>query len=178
MLHIKLAVALGLIIASAPAFAVYKCKDASGRTNFQERPCEATGSKGSQIDVKPATGNQTPQTRSTEQGAPPQTEAQRLRAQSERHAKERRLSELNERELPSAEGRIRTATNQCSKRMSSAQGMKAHANNNLAGATWEQSLSTEMQAIATQCGAEQTRLNAALDRLHSERTRLEQELSR
>lgn len=186
MTRTSLIAAAVLALAASPAWAVYKCKDATGRTVFQERACEATGAKGGQIDVTPAAGNVAPPAAAvaapvvqpSAPGAQPQTEAQRLRAKSDREGKERRLSELREREIPSAEGRIRTATNQCSKRMGSTQGMKAYANNNLAGATWEQSLSTEMQAIATQCGAEQTRLNAALDRLHSEKSRLEQELSR
>lgn len=170
-------------LATSPAFAMYKCKDANGRTAFQERPCESTGTQGNQIEVKPAAGPApaaaTPtsaQAASAPTADAPQTEAERLRRLNERDRKQRRLNDLNEREISAAEGRIRNATNQCERKMGSAQSMKSYANNNLAGATWEQSLSTEMQAIATQCTAEQTRLNAALDRLLAEKARLEQEL--
>ena len=38
---------------------------------------------------------------------------------------------------------------QMSREMDALRAQKARANNNLAGATWEQSLSTEMQAVAS-----------------------------
>ena len=184
MLSLKWSLAVAAALVASPALAMYKCKDANGRTAFQERPCEATGTQGNLIEVRPAAGpapSTAPSASTQAAGASttdaPQTEAERLRKLNERDRKQRRLTDLNEREISAAEGRIRSSTNQCERRIASAQGMKAHANNNLAGATWEQSLSTEMQAIATQCGAEQTRLNTALDRLLAEKSRLEQELT-
>lgn len=182
----KLMAALAIaLIGASPAWAVYKCKDANGRTVFQERACEHTGTKGEAFEVRPAAGQPVPPsaaatpapTDATAASQAPQSEAERLRKLNERDRKQRRLADLNEREISAAEGRIRNANNQCERRIASTQGMKAHANNNLAGATWEQSLSTEMQAIATQCSAEQNRLNTALDRLLAEKSRLEQELS-
>lgn len=170
---------------ATPAFAVYKCKDANGRTVFQERPCEATGSRGEQIEVKPATGQivQAAPTAATTETATapaeaPQTEADRIRNKADKLRKENRIHSLNNQEIPNAQMRIRGATNRCNERMRAVQNQKAYANNNLAGATWEQSLSTEMQAIATQCSAEQTRLNADLDRLLNEKRMLEQELQK
>lgn len=178
MLSLKWSLLAAAALAASPALAMYKCKDANGRTAFQERPCESTGTQGNQIEVRPAA---VPAASAQATAAPttdaPQTEAERLRKLNERDRKQRRLKDLNDREISTAEGRIRSATNQCERRMGGAQHMKSYANNNLAGATWEQSLSTEMQAYATQCAAEQTRLNAALDRLLAEKARLEQELS-
>lgn len=184
MLSLKWSLFVAAALATSPTLAMYKCKDANGRTAFQERPCEATGTQGNQIEVRPAAGpapSAAPAESAQASAVPatdaPQTEAERLRKLNERDRKQRRLKDLNDREISTAEGRIRSATNQCERRMGSAQSMKSYANNNLAGATWEQSLSTEMQAYATQCAAEQTRLNAALDRLLAEKARLEQELA-
>ncbi len=56
MPSLKWSLVAAAAIATSPAFAMYKCKDANGRTAFQERPCESTGTQGSQIEVKPAAG--------------------------------------------------------------------------------------------------------------------------
>ncbi len=164
---------LALTMLSTPAWAIYQCQDpATGRTTFQERPCEATGMRGKQIEVRPstlgATGSATATTADT---------AQQLRAQSEHQAKERRLRDLNAHDIPNAQGRARSAANRCKERMDAVGRKKSSASNNLAGATWEQSLSTEMQAIATQCHAETAVLNAEVDRLLNEQRQLEQELA-
>lgn len=170
MLSLKWSLALVAAIAASPAMAVYKCKDATGRTVFQERPCEATGSKGNEIEVKPATGTPTPT--ATAQ-SPAATAAQGKT--SEQMRKENRLRSL-EIDIPTAQNRVKSASAQCESEMRAIGNQKGRAMNNLAGATWEQSLSTEMQAVATRCTAEQTRLNADLDRLINEKRQLEQDL--
>lgn len=52
---------LAACMTSAPAFAVYKCKDASGKLSYQEHPCAVTGTLGEQINAAPAitTGSET-----------------------------------------------------------------------------------------------------------------------
>lgn len=187
MPHKQLLAAMVLALATAPAFAVYKCVDANGRTAFQEFPCEATGSKGGQIEVRPATPapqaapapESTPGTAAAPAATAPAetaapTEAERLRAKADQLRRENRLSTLKNLEIPGAQARIRGASNRCDERMRAVRSQKALASNNLAGATWEQSLSTEMQAIATQCSVEQTRLIAELNRLLEEQRTLEQ----
>lgn len=177
MHSIKTALLAALTIATAtPAMAVYKCKDATGRIAFQERPCETSGATGKQIDIRP-TANVAPAA-APSAAAPPQTEVMRLRAQSEHSKKEHRLRELTERELPAAQGRARKASTRCKNEMHAVGRQKVYANNNLAGATWEQSLSTEMHAIATQCSSEISLLNSEVDRLMMEKRMLEQELQR
>lgn len=177
MHSIKTALLAALTIATAtPAMAVYKCKDATGRIAFQERPCETSGATGKQIDIRP-TANVAPAA-APSAAAPPQTEVMRLRAQSELSKKEHRLRELTERELPAAQGRARKASTRCKNEMHAVGRQKVYANNNLAGATWEQSLSTEMHAIATQCSSEISLLNSEVDRLMMEKRMLEQELQR
>lgn len=174
MHSIKTALLAALTIATAtPAMAVYKCKDHLGRTVFQERPCETIGATGTQISTQPAAGAQP-----RAEQASNQTEVQRLRAASERRSKEHRLRELKEREIPSAQSRARTASARCKGHMAAIGSQKAYANNNLAGATWEQSISTEMQAIATECSGQMHILNAEVDRLTNEKRLLEQELGK
>ena len=162
---------LALTMLSTPAWAIYQCQDpATGRTTFQERPCEATSMRGKQIEVRPSTLGATGSATTADT-------AQQLRAQSEHQAKERRLRDLNAHDIPNAQGRARSAANRCKERMDAVGRKKSSASNNLAGATWEQSLSTEMQAIATQCHAETAVLNAEVDRLLNEQRQLEQELA-
>lgn len=51
----KLTAALAItLICTSPAWAVYKCKDDAGKTIYQQHPCAATGSVGSQINAAPA----------------------------------------------------------------------------------------------------------------------------
>jgi hypothetical protein len=157
--------AAAAITLASPAWAVFKCKNADGRTTFQERPCEATGTTGHEIQTTPATGN----------NVPTQTYTAKT---SDEMRKENRLLLLNNTEITRARNEIKGASAKCDREMREVASRKSYANNNLAGATWEQSLSTEMQAIATRCGAEQTRLNNALDRLLSEKQQLEKELQK
>lgn len=167
--------AVARLHAPTAAWAIYQCQDpATGRTTFQERPCEATGMRGKQIEVRPSTLGATGSATATATTA---GTAQQLRAQSERHAKERRLRDLNAHDIPNAQARARSAASRCKERMDAVGRKKSSASNNLAGATWEQSLSTEMQAIATQCHAETAVLNAEVDRLLNEQRQLEQELA-
>ena len=62
-------------------------------------------------------------------------------------ARERQIREANY-EIENLERRIANRSEQMTREMDSLRAQKSRANNNLAGATWEQSLSTEMQAVA------------------------------
>ena len=65
--------------------------------------------------------------------------------------------------------------NDCRIKMEQLENKKRHANNNLAGATWEQSISAEMQAHATLCDMRQRELLAHRDRLEQELRELQAE---
>ena len=181
------------LMAATPAWAVYKCQDASGRTTFQEIPCTGAN-QGVKLDVHPASGNPaTPQaataagavlpatgtgTEAPASASPSMTETDRLNQLSARLAKENRLSTLNNLAVGAAQGEIFRAEAQCQAEIEAVRNRKALADNSLAGATWEQSLSSEMQAIAARCDTEQRRLQANLDRLLSEKQELERALSK
>ena len=183
-----LAAVIAACACSSPAWAVFKCQDANGRYSFQEAPC-ASGSKGGEIEVKPATGHapkpiEAPAAALSTDGAAaapavkPMTEAERLNAQAATIRKRNRLADIKNRYLPDAYGAIDDAKSNCDHRMAQLSRRKGSANNNLAGATLENSISSEMQAVATQCDSDQRRLNAALDRLLAERRDLEASLGK
>lgn len=180
-----LAAVIAACACTTPAWAVYKCQDASGRTSFQEAPC-AAGSKGDAIDIKPASGHapNAPAGAAAQTSAPaasgdkPMTEADRLNAQAATIRKRNRLSDLKNLHIPAAYGAIDRAKRNCDMRMADLRERKGLANNNLAGATYQNSLSAEMQAVATQCESEQRRTSSDLDRLLAERKEIESSLAR
>lgn len=80
-----------------------------------------------------------------------QTEADRLNALTAASQRDRRKVELDERLVPYAKAAIANELMQCDSQLQALQAKKRSANNNLAGATWESSISSEMGAIATRC---------------------------
>lgn len=164
---------------TAPAWAIYKCQDAQGHASFQQMPC--TGAMhGQKMDVQPASGNRPapPTTETAASAAALPSETERLNALSGRLAKENRLSTLNNLIIDGAHGDIQRARQRCAAEIAAVRNRKASASNDLAGATWEQSLSTEMQAIAAQCDTEQRLLHANLERYTKEKQDLERELAK
>ena len=61
----------------------------------------------------------------------------------------------------------------CDAKMRALEAQKNQANNNLAGATWVQSISTQMQAEATMCASRATLLQNHKDKLEQELRDLE-----
>ena len=169
------------LVVSTPAWAVYKCQDASGRTSFQQAPC-ADGTTSEKLNVQPASGAYAPAQEAAPlaSGAstPPQTETDRLNAQALRLARENRLSTLNNLTIGAAQGDILRARERCQAEINALRNRKGQATHDLAGATWEQSLSSEMQAVAAQCDTEQRRLQAIFDRYMAEKQDIERELAK
>lgn len=153
-----LTVAITLICSQA--WAVNKCTGADGQTTFQDAPCAG---KGQAINVRPASGN-SPTAASPGattnagviQPGKPQTEAQRIEAQITASQQDRRKKELEARLVPDAFAAIGQQRAACDQELKALQDRKAYANNNLAGATWQASISSEMSAIATRCGTRNT----------------------
>lgn len=137
---------------TSPAWAINKCSQPDGSFAFQDAPCAG---KGEALNVRPASGR----ARSLEEmpiseGEPApkrQTEAQRIEGKVAASQKERRLKELEVRLVPDADAAVYRGRDQCARDMKALQAKKTLANNNLAGATWEGSISGEMTALATTC---------------------------
>lgn len=96
------------------------------------------------------------------------TEAERLNALTEASQRERRKNDLDERLVPYARAAIDYQQAECDGQLKALQSKKRAANNNLAGATWEGSISSEMTAIATRCDTRSRNLREELDALRKE----------
>ncbi len=164
-----------LALACVPAWAVNKCKTPEGKTVFQDLPC-ATG-QGEKIEVRPASGS-APSAAPTPYGAaavPATAAGARPNAKAEGVFGEKwqRLQFLQNRGVPEARAEVQNTVTNCDAQQSSLAFRKNFANNNLAGATLEQAISTEMQARATVCDTKIRDARAQLDRLEREMAELQ-----
>jgi len=136
-----------LATACSGVMAQYKCVDAKGSTSFQQTPCPPAEKEQKIRVFTGEAARQPPPVAAT----PPQLNAdQRILANIQR---ERRLEEKTqaldnlERQIAYLESVIDKRNTQMATEISALQHKKSYAKNNLAGATWEQSISTEMQAV-------------------------------
>lgn len=159
MLIAALAMTIGLV---GPAAAINKCSGPDGKVVFQDAPC--TG-KGEKIVVKPAAGDAPASTSSSEGRM--QTESQRLEQQLSRLQIDRRRRDL-EIALPNAYSEQASHSAACDAEMRALQAKKTRANNNLAGATWEQSISSEMNAVARRCETRSKTIEANIEATRKE----------
>jgi hypothetical protein len=124
----RLVVAAMLIGACAGSQAgIYKCV-VDGRTTFSQHPC---GDAAQEVDIK-----YQPE---TERSAPPVADTRGSDIAS--------LAILDRR-IRDKQDEIRRYQSKRDSELGRLRAKKAYANNNLAGATWEQSISMEMNAVA------------------------------
>ena len=149
-------------VVMVPAFAINKCVGADGNTVFQDVPCAGQGQK---IDVKPANGNAT-------SPLPPHAALPSGAAGDKKEGafgeRWQRRTYLENRGVPDARTVISLHQAQCDSQQRSLAAKKGSATNNLAGATWEQSISAEMQAAATACDTRARELRKQLESLEKE----------
>jgi TolA-binding protein len=125
-------------------------------------PCPSSAS-GQKLEVKPAMG-------AGPAVAPPAASVTGVAAEMQwvhRMERERKLKEQRQR-ISDLEGAIDERNRRMQDEMAAIQNRKAQAKNNLAGATWEQSLSTEMQAVAAKYQALNDADQARLTQLRAE----------
>ena len=155
---IQQAIVIGaMLLAAAPAWAINKCTGADGKVVFQDAPCAG---RGEAIDVRPASGHAPkapPAPAATD--AAQATPAKPARKEGAFGATWQRRTYLENRGIPDAEAALYTNKKSCEQKQ---------ANNNLAGATYLQSLAAEMQAAATMCDVRSRELNAELDAMKKE----------
>lgn len=151
-------------VVMVPAFAINKCVGADGKTVFQDVPCVGQGQK---IDVKPASGSATAMSPLPPNAALPSGAAgdKKEGAFGERW---QRRTYLENRGVPDARTAISSHQAQCDSQQRSLAAKKGSATNNLTGATWEQSISAEMQAAATTCDTRARELRKQLESLEKE----------
>lgn len=153
---------LSLVPLAAPAQTLYKCTE-GGIIRYADRPC---GKSAVLISGPPAAARENvvqpadaPAMAPRASADPAPADAQPLRQAQllAQMARERRLREL-EFEIRDAERQLEDDLDQLKRR-------KTYANNNLAGATWEGSISQEMQAVTAKG-------NARIEALRRERADL------
>lgn len=154
-----------------PASAVNKCIGADGRAVFQDMPC-ADG-RGGKVEVKPASGEAPVAPAAPAAGAgqgvsASQAEVDRLQAQTDNLRVMSRILSLESSVIPGAWGRLNSSKAQCDAEFKALRARKAQANNNLAGATLEQAISSEMAAVATRCDTQSRALTEDLARFRKE----------
>ncbi len=138
---------------TSPVLAINKCVDDVGKVVYQSAPCPATA-KGSEITL---------------QKAPPvpvaspvdAEELKRIQQTANAMERERKLKEIN-RVISDTEELITDYRQAMNSELSALQQKKQLAQNNLAGATWEQSISAEMSSVTQKYDAlirdQQTRI--------------------
>lgn len=161
-MKIKLALLAAALAVGTPAWAINKCTGPDGKTVFQDAPCAGKGEK---IDVRPASGSAASPPPAT---APAPGARQAVAKEGAFGESWQRRTYLENRGIADARGAIVAHQNQCDAKQKELAAKKGQARNNLAGATWEQSISTEMQAAATLCDSKQRDLRAQLESLEKE----------
>ena len=171
-LHIKILLASAAIsLLCSQAWAINKCTGPDGKVSFQDAPCVG---KGEALTVTPASGKAPPSQATTPGGSAtpvpgkPQTEAQRIEAQIAASQQDRRKLELEARLVPDALNAISRQRSGCDQELKTLQERKQFTNNNLAGATLQGAISSEMTAIATRCATRNTEVREDYEALRKE----------
>lgn len=162
-----------MLLSAAPAWAINKCTGPDGKTVFQDAPCAGKGGK---IEVKPASGNApvAPAPAAVASGGSPAPvpagTATATPAKKEGPYGEtwRRKTDLESHLINNARGDLNAHLRDCDAQQRQLASKKSLARNNLAGATWEQSISAEMQAAATSCDTKARDLRARLEAYEKE----------
>lgn len=153
-----------LLTAATPAWSINKCVGPDGKVSFQEQPCPG---KGGAIEVKPASGMapapapasaSTPDTPAAPAAVTPATKKEGVFGETYR-----RKLDLETHLISSTRAELNGHLQNCDAQQRALAAKKGQARNNLAGATWEQSISAEMQAVAATCDTRARDLRSRLD---------------
>ena len=154
------------ILLTSPAYAqVYKCK-VGGRTVFTDQPCDETAKP---IAVRPGAGYHVPtQQAGQEDAAAPATAAPSAPRSRLEEADRRVKQRIIQDKIANQENRIIALRQRRDDELAELRRRKGYANKNLAGATWEQSISTEMQAINSRYDTEMRIIQSDIEQLRRE----------
>ncbi|MFC3033411.1 DUF4124 domain-containing protein [Pseudoalteromonas fenneropenaei] len=149
----------------ASSTSVYKCND-NGTVVYSQFPC---GKDQQVVTIKapPFLGGQTAQQQTAQQTQ--QQTAQQVLADIESYV----AVEQVKREIARLEGKREAKLKQRDAQLLALQQKKLKANNNLAGAQWETSISEEMSAISQAYATEVESLDAAIRSLQQRQLQLE-----
>lgn len=158
-----------LLVAASANAQIYKCR-VDGKTVFADQPCAADAKP---IDVRPASGRAVagPVSAPAQSGAAPINSSSNPQAVVARMEHERSLRDIDHR-ISVEHSRIREQEDRMSGEIAALRAKKAQANNNLAGAMWEQSISQEMSAVVARYDVRIRAIRGEIERLQGERDRL------
>lgn len=148
-MRLKHSIVVVALSASLPAWAINKCVGADGKVSYQAQPCVGAATK--TINIKtPAAASPKPESVPSAAAPAAQSSEQRTLAN---FARDRRIREIKDK-ITGLENDVEQRNRRMQAEMDALQYKKSFANNNLAGATYQQSLSVEMQAVATRYQAQ------------------------
>lgn len=157
------------LLAASPAWAINKCTGADGKVVFQDAPCAG---RGETLDVRPASGPAQQQAPAVQAGGANTPGAMPAPAAKKKEGafgdSWQRRTYLENRGVPDARAAIAGNKAECERKHAALVARKGSANNNLAGATYLQSLAAEMQATATMCDTRARELNTQLEAMEKE----------
>ena len=149
-----------LIAAPCVQAGIYKCV-VDGQTVFSQHPCGDQA-----VEVKPKVIQP-----SASEMAEPQAVNASVRAAASGMERSRRMAQI-ERSIAGLDDSIAAMTAERDQRITDLRFNRNYANNNLAGATWQQSLAMEMEAVAAQYAASINSAQLEKSRLLDEYARL------
>ena len=153
------------VLTVLPAWAINKCTGSDGSVVFQDAPCAG---KGEAITVRPASGAAPSRLANSDASGAPQSEAQRIQASVSASQKERRLRDLTQREVPTAEAAIDAHLLACAQQQRQIEAGKFAYVQNLYGKTHAAQVAAEQAAAASRCDTKDRELRAQAQRVRKE----------
>lgn len=168
MVRICVAAAVALTALTAQA-QVYKCK-VDGKTVFSDQPC-APDAK--QINVRPAAGYSptAPTPGSVNTNPSSINSSNNPQAVVARMQHEIALRDADQK-IQSLRAKITEEQDSMNREVAALRNQKSRANNNLAGATWEQAITGEMSAVVARYDVRIRALESEIKQAEDERSRL------
>lgn len=151
-----------LLAASGAQAQVYKCAE-GGKTVFSDVPCAS----GREINVRPASGASTAPVPAPTVGGNASV-VSKEKALLDQYEKERKLRSIDY-DIEALERTLENDQKRLDADLKAYQRKKMYANNNLAGATWESSISQEMQAVTQRYETKAASDRAKIEKLRAER---------
>ncbi|GKS96926.1 hypothetical protein [Acidovorax sp. SUPP2825] len=165
MKQLNVLAVVSLFASCTPAWSITKCTGPDGKTVFQDVPCAG---KSEQLVIRPASGHGEAQKPRRDGGPSSSANAPLPQQEGAFGASWQRRTFLENRGIADARSALQSHQSRCDAQQRELAAKKRNANNNLAGATWEQSISTEMQAAATVCDSKGRELKSTLESLEKE----------
>lgn len=143
----SLILTLGLCALVSGVHAQFKCTSTSGAVSFQQTPCSGTDRRSERLDIRPAAGATATGAVAAQPASATSVGKENADMRMARQMERERLIREKEFEIAQLGELMARRTGLMEQELAALRIKKMQANNNLAGATWEQSISTEMSVV-------------------------------